>query len=157
MKSDEQEFKEVATKVRNWALSHRMERSELYGWCTTCSKKIFEVLQESGFQPIFCRIHKNSYCISGTAHCFVLCNDYLIDCTASQFGQEEVFVKKNSEVEKLWFWDWKRADKFSTMEEIKMEMFCWDDDCNPFHLEAEHYLLDFKTFIPQINFEKNLF
>ena len=128
-------FKIEARKVRKWAIrKDKYQRPGLWGWCTTCSVKLFKILKEKGYKPIFSLAYRNS--TYSNAHCFILCNDYIIDVTATQFDNEDkainIFkVGKNRKCRR-WYWNYNNCDKFENMADIAKAMSDFPEDQNPF-------------------------
>jgi hypothetical protein len=96
-----------AKTVRNWALSHENAYRSLQGWCVKCSYKLFKKLRQKKLNPTFC---------ASKYHCFVLCDDFLIDVTATQFGEKPIIVEKFSKEHEERFWDIKNSDKFKSIK-----------------------------------------
>jgi len=120
-------FREEATSVRQWAVEQTNDWS-LSCWCAICSYWIFKRLQGRKLNPIFAIIDEKV----DDCHCFVVCNGYLIDCTATQFGcKDEVVIKKVEEADKK-YWNFQKAKKCKTESEIALEMSIWPEYQNPF-------------------------
>lgn len=114
-------FYQVAKDVRK-----RMRRSRWYpsltGCCAICSYRIFKRLKELGYKPAFV---ENYY------HCFVLCDKYLIDVTASQFGFGEIYVVPFPYLRHRW-WTVKR--RATTDQGIRNILSNWSNDQIPSEL-----------------------
>lgn len=123
-----------ARKVREWAIQHEKAFNNLSGWCAICSFKIFEVLKSQKLDPEFCIVNKDY-----GSHCFVICKDYLIDVTATQFGvKQEVFIKKLNQVKKRWFWDLEDITRYKNKKDIMLELNKWPSDQDPFRFEKNN-------------------
>ena len=76
----------IATKVRDWAEGWNAERdlfgNDLCGMCAIASGRLHDVLTTHGFEPLIVVSEK-----SGGCHCFILCDGYIVDITATQFPQ----------------------------------------------------------------------
>lgn len=92
------DFRKIVAPIRQ-QLVKKYNSANLECKCAIASQLIWKALNKRGYQAIFA-IHRgrdhqyspNRY----TCHCFVLCNDYLIDITATQFMKvDKVLVKKH--------------------------------------------------------------
>jgi hypothetical protein len=98
-KSARYELFKIAQKVRNqlYQIAKIMNNGNvvpkhLGGWCQHGSILLFITLEEAGFKPRF---------VSGHGHFFVICENYLIDITASQFGQAKIAIRKYKDIKKM--------------------------------------------------------
>lgn len=130
-----EKFINVARKIQAWALSEGAPE-DLNCWCAICSFKLFKRLKH--LRPIFCATYNNRLQIS---HCFLECEDFIIDVTASQFLPSSQLYKifcfptypYQDQNHKHWFWDYENMDFRSTKEyDIDHYMKRWPDDQNPF-------------------------
>lgn len=97
----------TARRIRNAALRVRryLERDadtcpDLTGCCGRASAMVAHALVRDGFKPVIAH---------APGHAFVLCEGYLVDVTATQFGWEKeypkVVVRKMPSTDKRpWFW-----------------------------------------------------
>jgi len=125
---------EEATEVRYWALRKPESSADLSCWCAICSYEIFLRLEKKKLDPIFVVARDGWY-----GHCFIICKEHIVDCTATQFGiSEAVVVKKLEEVdEKIWWWDYRYAEKFYTSKEIRNHLNRWEDSQKPFQFRKK--------------------
>lgn len=65
---------------------------DLAGLCGHASVILFQRLKKLGMKPKV---------ISGVSHYFVVCNGFLVDITASQFGQAKICVRKYNKVKEI--------------------------------------------------------
>lgn len=94
----------IAEKCREWAdqYAHRNHlASNLTGLCAIASAKLFTELVTEGYHPALC-LH-SSY---ETAHCFVLLDDYIIDITATQFGDDTISILHEKEAIAAYYSDY---------------------------------------------------
>lgn len=89
--------------------------------CAACSHKLFKRLKELGYKP---QIIVNYW------HCFVLCQGYLLDITASQFDTYDVDVTviKYAERKHHYFWKMDRVAKNSLELEKILKKDRWPKD-----------------------------
>jgi len=95
-------FRKIATEVRKelqtiaphfntgWGTANVAK--SLNGYCGFGSTMIWQALKAEGFKPKI---------INGVGHWFVVCDDILVDVTASQFSQPMVCVREYKTVEKI--------------------------------------------------------
>ena len=122
-----------ARKVRNWAEGHKNASSDLEGWCAICSFELFRNLQLYDLNPKFVYIEHGT--VDG--HCFVICNNYLIDITATQFNVNEKInvIKLNKVDSSIWFWNYKKSErKIRSIKELIKFFKTWDNEVKPFCL-----------------------
>lgn len=110
-----------ARYVRSWALKNYAP-TNLRGWCGVCSRKIFQRLIDKGFHPTFCKVKSK-----GRWHCYVSCFGYIVDVTASQFGDQfkKIIVMKERDELNEWFWNKDRAEEVDTIEEVEQSLNGW--------------------------------
>jgi len=127
----------VCRRARAWAKRHpRCEDGDLLGWCGICSLRIFSSLRWMGKKPRFVMIN-NPYS-NNESHCAVLCDDYLLDVTATQFDMpRSVYVVPKIELEDLeydrWFWNYRIACFIgTTTKSIKKQFKYWPCEQDPF-------------------------
>lgn len=92
---------------------------DLQGYCILASRDLFDRLEAAGYEPEFA-IHKEP----SANHCFVVCDGYVVDVTATQFGQPPVVVIPASEAVEPW---WSAGSKFFTQDAL--ERFLIEDEC----------------------------
>jgi hypothetical protein len=127
-------LREDATKVREWAVKEANDPL-LSCWCAICSYWIFKSLKNRKLNPIFAAVTEEA----DDCHCFVVCNGYLIDCTATQFGcKDEIVIRKVEEATKK-YWNFKKAVKCKTIGDIAKEMEIWPEWQNPFFNNEYEY------------------
>jgi len=129
------EIKRIASKVRHWAKNRDDCYQDLWGWCGVCSVKIFKELQKIGKNPEFVMIKKEHV---RSSHCIVICDGYIIDVTATQFGNDRAVnvipvVHIDSGKYNFWYWDYQSAFFIgSDINIIKTKFKSWSDRQNPF-------------------------
>jgi hypothetical protein len=115
-----QTIKKIATKIRE-ELESFAERNpggrfstepNLAGMCGYGSVMLYEALSEAGFKPKIA---------AGHGHWFVVCEGYLVDATATQFGQPKVVVRNYEKVRasilsRKYLREWWNASKLSNDE-----------------------------------------
>lgn len=96
---------------------HKLYPPSLNQCCLTASVMLFDNLVSAGFRPIL---------VSSRTHMFVVCDGYLIDITATQFGFENVVIKDYDIVKKnikerliLAEW-WDEVASFASVEEASL-------------------------------------
>lgn len=82
-------------KIRNGLYSpnncsYVSHTKDLGGLCGYGSVLLYENLTREGFSPEI---------VSGSGHWFVKCDEYLMDVTASQFGQSKVVVRNYNKIQ----------------------------------------------------------
>jgi hypothetical protein len=127
------EIFKIAKSVRRWVERHPRSTESLIGWCGICSFRIFDRLKKINLRPIFVSVsHPWLEC---DCHCFVLCEDYLVDVTATQFGFNKNIVILNIDDAKYMNWYWNLENIFFksySKSRIKRFFEEWPDDQNPF-------------------------
>ena len=113
---DKNKVQEIATRVRKWAERSNIGRgkpfpSDLCGMCAIAAAKLFTELKKEGFDA---RIVTNDH------HCFVQIRDWIIDVTATQFGQPPVlFIRRqlmNRSMDKTW---WRANKSFRSARDLR--------------------------------------
>jgi hypothetical protein len=103
------ELIKLAKQVRLWAET-KSERydfpTDLSGMCCIVSRKLFRVLKANGLKP---KIHLRQ--ARWDSHAFVVCNGWIVDVTASQFGKIRVWVVRQ---EKYATGKWKTTEVFNS-------------------------------------------
>ena len=116
-----------AEKVRKWAIKANDGSDNLTNWCTICSYLIFKKLDKVGLEPEFCSIN-----IGVGSHCFVYCQGYIVDVTATQFKvKTDIVIRKNQGKHKLYFWNLRSAYRMRSLERIENHLESWADICHP--------------------------
>lgn len=105
----------IATKTREWA-EQQAERfgmpETLVGMCGVASVHLARALKD-------CEI------ALADGHAFILSGDYLVDVTATQFGDfPPVLVQLHSTLEKHWWWE---HYKLCSLEEFYYEQRHWPE------------------------------
>lgn len=105
-----QKIKTISTSARSWAEAYAKVKKfpdDLNGLCAIASAKLFEMLdREPGLTPSIAIWHDNK---SHGVHCFLICNQYLVDITATQFGnfsKVEVINLLNVDKKRFYFWNY---------------------------------------------------
>jgi hypothetical protein len=117
-----QEVKKIATNVRQWAENNRNVAHasfDLCGMCAVASVKLSLELTNRNIP------HELAY---RKDHVFVLCEDYIVDVTATQFGNDyqtvEVLQRSNVHPREN---HWKVTRKFKTVKGLinRLNMERW--------------------------------
>lgn len=105
-----QKIKIIAESARIWAQAYAKVKKfpeDLNGMCAIASAKLFEMLdREIGLNPSIVVWHDSK---SNGVHCFVICNQYLVDITATQFGNfsnVEIVNTLNIDKKRFYFWNY---------------------------------------------------
>ena len=124
-------IKQESKKIREWVIKANGNDCDLRNWCTICSYLIFKRLKARGLDPIFCSVVQ--YGSGVKAHCFVFCNEHIIDVTADQFGiKKDIVVRHNpNRKHRFWFWNFQDALEFKDIVDIEKHLDLWEDCCNP--------------------------
>jgi hypothetical protein len=99
------DIRRVARRVRYWAEQEASKAGippNLECFCAIGARKLFQELKKEKFPKLKLAVFDDG----DEAHCFVLCGNYLVDVTASQFGGSKVVVRhKNRSPDYLpYFW-----------------------------------------------------
>jgi len=100
-------FDEVLRTVRNWCVNNNKRinsrgfDSDLTGMCCIASAKLFETLEQFGYAPALAVAEYEN----DSAHCFVICDDHVLDITATQFGMEKIEIIHEKMASEYWFWN----------------------------------------------------
>lgn len=98
----------------------------LVGWCAKASLLLFKTLQRCGFTP------KLKVWQSGElGHCYVECDNYIIDVTASQFGGQEVEIVPLGHGAKRQYWKARKTFLDPTMFIAYLHTHRWHADSIP--------------------------
>lgn len=111
-------LRSVATEVRAQAETRGAAAGfpeGLCGFCALGSRLLFRALKREGLSPelvlaIWPEDHFAWYLTRPTitqeqySHCYVLCEGYVLDVTASQFGQPNVVVRRKHSAARERFW-----------------------------------------------------
>lgn len=96
-----EELKKHATVARRWAMRNRdkyYSYDNLMGMCAIASGYLHKRLQAKGIESVLCY---------NDGHCFVRVDDYIVDVTATQFG------------------DYKPVEIFPVHEATERNKYCW--------------------------------
>ena len=102
-------MRNVARNVRKWAEKYAKENHyprDLCGMCAIAAGEMWRRLKGRGANPILCiALYDPPF-----AHCFVECNGYLIDVTATQYDGPKVLVRRKELAQsqsECWVATWK--------------------------------------------------
>lgn len=129
-------MKELLTKIaketRKWAENlynhrHLLGNKDWYqglaGMCAICSVELADRLKKEGFSP---SIAKNGN------HTFVICDGYLIDITATQFGQKRnVTIIKHTRMPKQLYWETNEVVEYTSFEKASELFKDWPKSQQP--------------------------
>lgn len=98
MKTIDSKIRKAAKRARAWAdrtaPKYGFERS-LSCFCTIGARRLFTELKREKLKPMIAICEEPE----DDCHAFVICDKYLVDVTASQFGKENIFIKKTNQKE----------------------------------------------------------
>jgi hypothetical protein len=118
----ENKLKEIGTRVRKWAVKNRLPSFGQYlnGMCAIASAKLLEEIRSEGLEA--------KLACANQSHVFVESYGYIVDVTATQFGDyDPVFVTNNKPGE---YWD--NVKYFDSVEEFnKLEGHQWPVEQQP--------------------------
>ena len=77
----------VRDKVTRWTKDNRDVDDNLCGACAIASYTLWRVLNTLGYSPTFACIYTPD-----CSHCWIEIGDKMLDITATQFGESEIFV-----------------------------------------------------------------
>lgn len=107
-------LRNIAKRVRRWAENNYKAYNVADDLCGMCGVAAYATGRILAKEKI-----PHEVCIAAMGgHCFVVCDGYLIDVTATQFNQAKIIVRKlsNDVIDDHWFWRvdrrWKEADQF---------------------------------------------
>lgn len=109
--SHKQAIRRIANDVRRWSkLAVSTEWGSCYGqnlsgFCTHSAIELFRRLLRAGYKPqLALAADSGKWEDHSWGHCFVLCEDLVVDVTASQFLQPHVVVRSARASKTKWFW-----------------------------------------------------
>lgn len=98
----------IAKEIRKWGEKEDkkvMNEGDLSCLCEECSSRIYKKLLRMGFDPIYAH---------NIWHCFVILDGWIIDVTATQFGEKEkIFIRKYGKLKSKF---WKDAKLISSQK-----------------------------------------
>jgi len=111
----------IAERVRAWADDWRRDgpvhfSQDLCGMCAICSTQLHYELEKAGIEGVVLVGNRN--------HVFLQWKHWIIDITATQFGEERVMIKTRRSVCKEDGW-WNRDNVFRTREELYAWQHNW--------------------------------
>jgi len=123
-------FIDVATKIRR-RLVNKTANEYLDCYCAIASFRIWRKLKQLGYTPIFVVYNGTEESIGSLgefeSHCFVICDGYLIDVTATQFRISEKVIVRPHKKELYWL----VTHSAKTHKEIKELLKTWPSDQKP--------------------------
>lgn len=97
---------------------------DLTGLCAIGSKLLFVKLQEYGIKSYFIVNRKDEW-----GHVYLICNNYILDITATQFSMPKLFIQDKNKVlldyRKFWFYKYKSFHSIVELDEHLLETE-WD-------------------------------
>jgi hypothetical protein len=133
MKPDLVKIREIGTRVRNLCLKKYEKRfsSSLAECCAIASGRLYKELVKEGFKPVIVettytdRNEEDDY-----GHCYILVDGYVLDVTATQFGQSEPVClfkygvhKSKREKSEFWYWYSDNQKYFNSIKELRKQQF----------------------------------
>lgn len=93
----------IAKTVRKQAYNkaHKYYGEELTGYCARGSAMLWTALVKAGLSPVICLARSQD-----GDHVFVMCENYIVDVTATQFGERPVCIKRfgRGGLQPPWYW-----------------------------------------------------
>ncbi len=104
----------IAQDVRIWAEENHLWmgfHDDLRGMCAVASAELFRRLEENQIGAVFA---------CNPDHCFIVCKDYyLLDVTASQFGEDDVVLIQDYEsIDPVNYPYWQVSDCYNSISEL---------------------------------------
>lgn len=96
------ELEVLAVIVRRWA-ERRAWDDELCGMCARASAQLWRRLRRAGIKAMlgYAERHRNR----SPCHVFVLCDGLVVDVTATQFGRDQIVIRRaGAAKQEAWFW-----------------------------------------------------
>lgn len=116
----------TAKNVRCWAENIRGKQPnqlhrDLGGMCAICSVEMFNRLKQNDFYSIIA---------VNNEHCFLICEDHLVDITARQFDLrlDKIEIRLLSKVKEPW---WQIEKLLTTQEQFSDEFKLWPIEQRP--------------------------
>ena len=107
----------IAKDVREWAENYAFENDfpdDLCGVCAIASGELWRRLADARIKSQIYRDYEHS-------HCFIVCDNHIVDVTASQFGQENIVIKHvNDRTDKEINYYWNMAKFYNTVKDFKI-------------------------------------
>lgn len=114
-------IRKIATNARRWAVraNERLRNQgpttngfprDLCGMCAIASAYLLTQLQRAGYPAV---------AYEGEDHFFVMCDNYVIDITATQFGGDPVVVRSRNSIRNQSEYQRIRGSQCTTAEEIR--------------------------------------
>jgi len=138
-------FRNIAERARQWAehvidtewAAHNMYGPTMSGFCALAAIELFRRLYNAGFDPRLVLstdtgqpyIYARDGCIDyGEGHCYVLCDGYVIDITATQFGKKKIEIRGQRNIRNEWFWN--PVLTFKTISGFRRRLLadCWGEE-----------------------------
>lgn len=118
-----QKIKKIALQVRQWCEKvnndYNLFDDDFAGMCGIASVYLYKQLKKHGMRP---KIVENN------AHCFIVCEGYIVDVTATQFGYRRVFVEEFNQAEHDGSW-WSIERTFTNLKKFaKHQNKSWPTD-----------------------------
>lgn len=123
--------RKIAIRVRKWAelVNELLGKwdSNLAEMCGICSLKLFEELRKEGLKPVF---------VVNQEHAYVLCNNHIVDVTATQFRKpyRRVEIRKADE-KNFDIRHWVIEEKLRSSRSIRFHLNSWPDGQHPDNTE----------------------
>jgi hypothetical protein len=112
MKIDLRKVRRIARAARKWAeeyAEYKGMHRDLMCLCAIASAELHKKLRKEKQPSILCENRE---------HCFVMCGDYVVDITATQFGiQEDIYIRKHEVVKAQSFY--RINNEFSSVKKLR--------------------------------------
>ena len=119
-------IRKIATEVRKRAVIHAVWSSDLSEWCGICSFWIFKKCKAAGIKDIQLAVNDQ--------HAFLYWRVFIIDVTATQFGQRtKVIIKKilnKSDIKEYW----QIHSLYDNEDSIRRMFRKWPSNQRPFNI-----------------------
>lgn len=105
----------AARRVRDWSVQLN-PFSDLSGWCARASGELFRLLEAQGRTP---ELHLWTWDRDASAHVFVVCDDHVVDVTATQFREfrcQPIVIMHQRESQAYEFY--RSVDQFHSVREL---------------------------------------
>lgn len=98
---------DIAEDVRNWVENLARKRKDIFnaglsGYCAIASAELYRRLTAAGIEA-----ELQIASTQEASHAYVVCEDYIIDVTATQFSefrQQHIVILHTKEAERYWFY-----------------------------------------------------
>jgi hypothetical protein len=107
---------QCAERARAWAEAQAKQNRfapDLNGLCAISSAYLCAELEAAGLRP---------KAVLAPGHCYVECDEFLVDVTATQFGHGKIEVRNSSEKQPFY---WQGMSRHSSLKSLKRGLSYW--------------------------------